>query len=258
MTLHEDRHTAEFLLDGESAAQSGESTAPALVLSGASAISGAVMGFLLAGDFYACAGSLVSALLSGSYGLRNKNTQAVACGIAVQISGIDMQQCEDVSHQQARLSFLRSELVVLYDDQACPYDLLPFVLDIDGETPKLLIGESAVVTINNKAGHFVFTELAPHTGVIVITASEGRLIDHVVYHLTASESMSGEETTNKAARLPVGETLAEVERRVILQTLRYYNSNRKRAAQLLSISLGTVGNRLRSYWRSVEQEGGLT
>ncbi|MFK4821894.1 helix-turn-helix domain-containing protein [Ochrobactrum quorumnocens] len=256
MTLHEDRHTAEFLLDGESATQSGESTAPALVHSGASAISCAVVGFLLAGDFYACAGPLVSALLCGSYGLRNKNTQAVAREIGLLVSGIDMQQCEDVSHQHARLSFLRSELVVLYED--CPYDLLPFVLDIDGEAPKLLIGDSAVVTIDNKAGHLVFTELAPHTGVIVITASEGRLIDYVVYHLTASESKSGEETTNKAARLPFGETLAEVERRVILQTLRYYNGNRKRAAQLLSISLGTVGNRLRSYWRSVVQEGGLT
>lgn len=69
MTLREERHPTTLLHpDLEGAAPRGEPASPALVLSGVSAISGAVVGFLLAGSFYASFGLLIAALLSSWIG----------------------------------------------------------------------------------------------------------------------------------------------------------------------------------------------
>lgn len=193
------------------------------------------------------------------FGKRNKSARAGANEVSTPVFGKRVQQLgQGVSLQEARLSFLRSELVVLFEDQAFPKDRLPFVLDTDREAPRLLVGDSAVVTIDSETGHLVFTEFASNSSVIVVTSSEERLIDHIVCHLAANGNTSGEETANKAAQMLVGETLADVERRVILQTLRYCHGNRTRTAEILGISLRTIRNKLRSYWRTAEQEGGQT
>ncbi|MCK4207343.1 helix-turn-helix domain-containing protein [Brucella pituitosa] len=191
------------------------------------------------------------------FGKRNKSAQTAAGGVGETVFGKRTQQPgQSVSLQEARLSYLCAELLVLFEDQAFPKDTLPFVLDLEREKPRLLIGDSAVVTIDSETGHLVFNEFATHAGVIVVTASEERLIDHVVCHLAASGSVSGEETANKAAQMLVGQTLADVERRLILQTLRHCHGNRTRTADMLGISLRTIRNKLRGYWQSLEAEGG--
>lgn len=48
-------------------------------------------------------------------------------------------------------------------------------------------------------------------------------------------------------RLTVGTPLAEVERRAILSTLGHYNGDKKKAAEVLGISLKTLYNRLKKY-----------
>ncbi len=69
MTLREDCHSAPLRHpDREQAAQREEPASAALVLSGVSAISGGIVGFLLAGDFYASLGLLVAALASSWIG----------------------------------------------------------------------------------------------------------------------------------------------------------------------------------------------
>jgi two-component system, response regulator FlrC len=45
----------------------------------------------------------------------------------------------------------------------------------------------------------------------------------------------------------VGRTLAEVERRLILETLRQCHGNRTRAATILGISIRTLRNKLNEY-----------
>lgn len=193
----------------------------------------------------------------GLFGQRNKSARKAASEVPAPVFGKRTQQPgQSISLREARLSYLHAELKVLFEDQAFPTEVLPFVLVSDGETPRLLVGDRAVVTIDSETGHLVFTVDAAHAGVIIVTANEERLIDHVVCHLAASGKASGAETANKAAQMLVGETLADVERRVILQTLRHCHGNRTHAADMLGISLRTIRNKLRSYWRTSEQEGG--
>ncbi|RAK25606.1 regulatory Fis family protein [Falsochrobactrum ovis] len=190
------------------------------------------------------------------FGKRNKSAQTAAGGVAEPVFGKRMQQPDQsVSMQEARLSYLCSELLVLFEDQAFPKDTLPFVLGLERGYPRLLLRDSAVVTIDGETGHLVFTEFASHAGVIVVTASEERLIDHVVCRLAASGNAPGEETANKAVQMLVGQTLADVDRRLILQTLRHCHGNRTRTTNMLSISLRTIRNKLREYWRTYEAEG---
>jgi DNA-binding NtrC family response regulator len=51
-------------------------------------------------------------------------------------------------------------------------------------------------------------------------------------------------------RLTVGTPLAEVERRAILSTLEHYDGDKKKAAEVLGISLKTLYNRLKKYKES--------
>jgi DNA-binding NtrC family response regulator len=53
-----------------------------------------------------------------------------------------------------------------------------------------------------------------------------------------------------AIRFPVGTTVDEMERELILQTLAATNNNKTRAAELLGISLKTLHNKLKEYERS--------
>lgn len=140
--------------------------------------------------------------LFGSYGLRsalglfgqsNKSARNAASEVPAPVFGKRTQQPgQSISLREARLSYLHAELRVLFEEQAFPMEVLPFALDSDGETPRLLVGE----------------------------------------------------------------TLAAVERRVILQTLRHCHGNRKHAADMLGISLRTICNKLREYWRTPEATGG--
>lgn len=161
---------------------------------------------------------------------------------------------QNVSLQHIRLSLLLSELEALFEDSAIRGEAPEFALIEDTEEPRLLIGDSAVVTIDSETGYFVFREKAVDAGLIVVTTSDERLIDHVVCHLAAETETAGSETYNIAARMLVGETLADIERRIILQTLRHCHGNRTRMAEMLGISLRTIRNKLRSYWLTTKSE----
>lgn len=56
---------------------------------------------------------------------------------------------------------------------------------------------------------------------------------------------------NPAAQIPVGITLEEMERRLILETLAREKNNRTRAAQVLGISIRTLRNKLHSYNKEI-------
>jgi DNA-binding NtrC family response regulator len=58
-----------------------------------------------------------------------------------------------------------------------------------------------------------------------------------------SPSQSGAVFT----RVPVGQTLAEVERHLIIDTLEYCLGNRTHAAKILGISVRTLRNKLNEY-----------
>jgi two-component system response regulator AtoC len=57
-----------------------------------------------------------------------------------------------------------------------------------------------------------------------------------------------------AVTLPIGTSLAEAERALILATLAHHNQQRERTAAVLGISLKTLYNRLKDY--AAEQDSG--
>ncbi|KAB2726422.1 hypothetical protein F9K83_06790 [Brucella anthropi] len=202
--------------------------------------------------------------LFGSYGLRTVLGSFGRRGVGAGVDTAKPQPsfgkrtaspCQSLSLQRTRLSYLRAELRALFSDEAFPENTPSFRLT-EGEAPRLLIGETATVLIDAENGLFIFREETAHSGVIVVTASDERLIDHVICHLAADPRTTRTETANKAARMLVGQTLADVERRLILQTLRHCHGNRTRTADMLGISLRTIRNKLREYWRTSEAAGG--
>ena len=67
--------------------------------------------------------------------------------------------------------------------------------------------------------------------------------------LTAAPAEPVAEPTAHDVQLPVGTTVDEAERRLILQTLGYTGNNKTRAAEILGISLKTLHNKLNRYNR---------
>ncbi|MGH7358216.1 MAG: helix-turn-helix domain-containing protein, partial [Candidatus Rokuibacteriota bacterium] len=58
------------------------------------------------------------------------------------------------------------------------------------------------------------------------------------------------DRSDEDVRLPVGATVDEAERRLILRTLAHTGNNKTRAAEILGISLKTLHNKLNRYNRS--------
>ncbi len=63
---------------------------------------------------------------------------------------------------------------------------------------------------------------------------------------TMTDTLGGHSSL-AAIQFPIGATVAEVERELILQTLSAVNQNKTRAADLLGISLKTLHNKLKEY-----------
>ncbi|MCP8882739.1 hypothetical protein NIM87_04450 [Devosia sp. XJ19-1] len=155
---------------------------------------------------------------------------------------------ERLSMQRVRLIQLRAQLIEVFQDPAFPEETPDIVLVEAGETPRLLIGRSALVAVDEQTGQLVFIETAGPADTTVITADDDRLIDHILGHFTGHDRSDTPHRTSRAARTLVGQTLHEIERHVILQTLRHCGGNRTRTARMLGVSLRTVRNKLRTYW----------
>src|SRR5262249_34362536 len=60
-------------------------------------------------------------------------------------------------------------------------------------------------------------------------------------------SQNTEAQPSGSVSLPVGATMAEIERELVLQTLASCNGNRAHAARVLGVSVRTLRNRIRLY-----------
>ena len=61
------------------------------------------------------------------------------------------------------------------------------------------------------------------------------------------ETISGAAPAAEGLFIPMGTPLEEIERRVIRETLRYTDGDKKRAAQLLGTSTRTIYRKLEQY-----------
>jgi DNA-binding NtrC family response regulator len=104
------------------------------------------------------------------------------------------------------------------------------------------------VTIDAENGLYVFCELDRAAGIVLATASEERLIDEIVAHLSAGDDDLVPRTIDSAVGILVGQTMEDVERKLILQTLRHCSGNLTHAAFMLGISLTALCHKLAIYF----------
>lgn len=89
-------------------------------------------------------------------------------------------------------------------------------------------------------------------GVTIEGSSEDKF-DRIVYHPRLDYRTCVLVNSHELISNLVGLTLAEVERSLILATLRYHSSNRTRAAAMLGISLRTMRNKLKLYREGLDE-----
>jgi DNA-binding NtrC family response regulator len=100
-------------------------------------------------------------------------------------------------------------------------------------------------------------ENAMHRAVILARSSEisvddlrtpdGRPVQGNALDATAERAVNAAEIAMREATIRVGQTVAEVEQDLILQTLDHCLGNRTHAANILGISIRTLRNKLRAY-----------
>lgn len=150
-----------------------------------------------------------------------------------------------ISLQKERLGGFYAELWLIFSDPARLRNDTPITFD-DAAEPSIRLGHDATITID-EAGSFVFRRLEERRSVYTVTTSDSdRLMDFVVAHLARSGGMQHGDVAN--AEASVGKSIQDVERLLILSTLRHCRGNRRKTAAMLGISLPQLRSKLYSYW----------
>jgi DNA-binding NtrC family response regulator len=91
----------------------------------------------------------------------------------------------------------------------------------------------------------------------VIIAGEGAITPaHLPFDFGAAQGVKPPVQLNEpdAVRLPVGTTVSDAEKALIMLTLQHTKNNKTRAAEILGISLKTLFNKLKEYGQQEQQE----
>lgn len=151
-----------------------------------------------------------------------------------------------VSLQRERLRGLYAELWMVFSDPAYPQNGVPIRYE-DVDEPLIRLGNNAIISVDGSSGAFVFREDNGSGSSDTITTSDiDRLMDFLVAHLTRMEGspQGGLAHVEKS----VGRSIEDVERVLVLSTLRHCQGNRTVTARMLGISLRTLRNKLHAYW----------
>jgi two-component system response regulator FlrC len=89
----------------------------------------------------------------------------------------------------------------------------------------------------------VLLSTGPEIGIDGILSPDGGRLDQRGSDVAATAAFAAEQVTRNL----VGRTVAEVERDLILETLRHCLGNRTHAANILGISIRTLRNKLNEY-----------
>lgn len=147
-----------------------------------------------------------------------------------------------------RLQALAGKLAARLEGYGCS------VASRETPVPHLAIGRTTVIEIDGEAGLFLFSESASDSGVLLAAVDQDRPIDETVRRLLWCSERSPQGAVDNAILALVGRTVAEVERHLILQTLRGCNGNRTHAARVLDISVRALRSELRGYSLDLHRE----
>lgn len=134
------------------------------------------------------------------------------------------------------LSLADSTLSVAFAGEVAPHIL---IRDQSAE----VVGR---VTIDAESGLYVFCEFGDcATDIVIATASDNRLIEEIGLHLCGG--YPGQRAVDAAVDILVGQTIGDVERKLILQTLHHCNGDPTHTAFMLGMPLVILCNKLAVY-----------
>ncbi|OCI92006.1 RNA polymerase subunit sigma-54 [Rhizobium sp. AC27/96] len=109
------------------------------------------------------------------------------------------------------------------------------------------------VTIDAESGLYVFCEFGDcATEIVIATASEERLIEEIALHLCGDYPRP--QTVDAAVDILVGQTIEDIERKLILQTLHHCEGDPTHTAFMLGMPLVVLCNRLAGYFANPDSE----
>ncbi|TXI10219.1 MAG: RNA polymerase subunit sigma-54 [Rhizobium sp.] len=129
---------------------------------------------------------------------------------------------------------------------------------VGGGAPHVLICDQAAdavgrVTMDAETGLYVFCEIGPDaTDVVIVTANENRLIDEIALHLR--EAYPSQQAIDTAIGNLVGQTMEDVERKLILQTLHHCDGDPTHTAFMLGMPLVTLCSKLADYFAAPDSD----
>lgn len=162
-----------------------------------------------------------------------------------------------VSLSAARLRGFFAELMVAFFDPAFPKRPIPFHL-VEDQEALAIVGGGFRISADPESGGFVLTRTVGCATDTVLTADVDRLMDAVLAHVVRSETRLTPETDLAHIECSVGMTLGDMERALILATLRRCAGNRAHAARLLAIPLQVLRSKVQAYWHDLLPAGSLS
>ncbi|WP_439271276.1 hypothetical protein [Pseudochrobactrum sp. HB0163] len=142
------------------------------------------------------------------------------------------------SRMAERLGVIAAELNLLFSGFAGDVSCL---VRVDAaNVPFLFIGEvlglELSLEIAAESDQFVVCEKSGQAPSILITANEARVIDHIIGLVTSSGINLMPQKADQAVDALIGQSLADVEGRLVMRTLRYFRGNSVQAAFALGVS----------------------
>lgn len=168
------------------------------------------------------------------------------------LSGSDYQASATRATRDLKAKTLLRALVGRLRDTLSLADSTLSLAFAGGVAPHILIRDRSAqvmgrVTIDAESGLYVFCEFGDcATEIVIATASENRLIEEIALHLCVG--YPGQRAVDAAVDILVGQTIEDVERKLILQTLHHCEGDPTHTAFMLGMPLVTLCNRLAVYF----------
>lgn len=149
-------------------------------------------------------------------------------------------------------------LVSRLRDTLSSADIALSVAFLDDAAPHILIRNQSAeilarVTIDDESGLYVFSELGDRaTDIVIATASENRLVEEIALHLCGGHP--GQRAVDVAVDILVGQTIEDVERMLIIQTLHHCEGDPTHTAFMLGMPLVVLCNKLAVYFADPASE----
>jgi hypothetical protein len=147
------------------------------------------------------------------------------------------------------LRTLHAELRTVFSDPLFPESGVP-IRFIDANRPLIQLGQDVTIRLDDARGVYVLQRTGgTQDAETITTPDDEQVLDFVAAHLARTEQPPLSGLAHIEAS--VGRTIEDVERALILATLRHCRGNRTRAAGMLGITRRTLRSKLQSYWESL-------